>query len=232
MFPFPIEGTPFPGRSEFSTMSDYRNDSNYRNDSGRGNGGGRGGSYGGGRSGGGRDGYREGGRDGGRDGGQRRGLPLSELDPALTDVSRKVIGCAIEVHRSLGPGFAEEVYLQSLAMELSAIGVAFTSHEQIPVLYKDQRVGTITADLHIEGRFIVEVMARPGEIGSHERSGLRAQLKASDHELGLIINFAERRLKDGLVRVLNMEKININRGEEGGEDDLDARGMVDFEENN
>lgn len=222
-------------------MSDYRSDG-FRRDSGRGD---YRGSYQGGRDGysghgssgqggqqysnrgnGGRDGYR------GDSGGQRRGLPLSELDPALTEVSRKVIGCAIEVHRGLGPGFSEETYLAALCVELTAAGVAFRKEEEIPVRYKDQVVGSVCVDLHIDSRFIVEVMARPGEIGSHERSSLRAQLKATDHELGLIINFAERRLKDGLVRVLNMEKININRGEEPGEEDLDARGMVDFEEAN
>lgn len=227
-------------------MSDYQSDYNrggYTNRSGGGygnrgsggqGGGGPGGGYGdrgGGRGGYPRDGGRDGaGREGGR-GGERRGLPLSELDPALTDVSRKVIGCAIEVHKTLGPGFAEEVYLNALCGELSAQGVGFKTNEKIDVRFKDKVVGQVVADLHVDGRFIVELMARPGEIGSFERSSLRAQLKASDHELGLIINFAERRLKDGLVRVLNMEKINVERGDEtGGEDDLDAGGMVDFEE--
>lgn len=209
---------------------------NRRNDYGGGRGyGNGGGGYGGGRGYGNRDGgggY--GGGEGGgygRGGGPRRGLPLSELDPALTEVSRKVIGCAIEVHKNLGPGFAEEVYLNALCGELAGQGVAYKVNDKIDVTYNGKVVGTVTADLHIDGRFIVELMARPGEIGSYERSALRAQLKASDHELGLIINFAERRLKDGLVRVLNMEKINIDRGEPTGDEDLDAGGMVDFEDN-
>jgi hypothetical protein len=75
------------------------------------------------------------------------------------------------------------------------------------------------ADLWVGDRFIVKVLARPGEIGSFERNALRAQLRAADVELGLIINFGERRLKDGLVRVLNPDKLNEMRGEgaEGGE---------------
>lgn len=224
-------------------MSDYQNDYNRGGGYGnRGGGGGYGGDRGGNRGGGygDRGGDRGGSRGGGYGrgdsggrGGERRGLPLSELDPALTDVSRKVIGCAIEVHKTLGPGFAEEVYLNALCNELTAQGVTFKVHEKIDVTFKDKVVGTIVADLHVDGRFIVEIMARPGEIGSFERSSLRAQLKASDHELGLIINFAERRLKDGLVRVLNMEKINIDRGDEPGEEgDLDGGGIVDFEDKN
>lgn len=218
-------------------MSDYQNDYNrgggYGNRGGGGYGGDRGGNRGGGYGdrGGDRGGSRGGGYGRGADGGgrgERRGLPLSELDPALTDVSRKVIGCAIEVHKTLGPGFAEEVYLNALCNELTAQGVTFKVHEKIDVTFKDKVVGTIVADLHVDGRFIVEVMARPGEIGSFERSSLRAQLKASDHELGLIINFAERRLKDGLVRVLNPDKLNAGRGAEGAhhDDDLHDDGGV------
>jgi hypothetical protein len=56
-------------------------------------------------------------------------------------------------------------------------------------------------------------MARPGEIGGYERAALRSRLRVADVELGLIINFGERRLKDGLVRVLNPDKLNANRGE-------------------
>jgi GxxExxY protein len=151
--------------------------------------------------------------------GHRRGTPLSELDPALTEVSRKVIGCAIEVHMELGPGYSEEVYSHALRVELDAQGVAYKAGHAFEVYYDDKVVGTAVADLWVGDRFIVKVLARPGEIGSFERNALRAQLRAADVELGLIINFGERRLKDGLVRVLNPDKLNEMRGEggEGGE---------------
>lgn len=147
---------------------------------------------------------------------QRRGTPLSELDPALTEVSRKVIGCAIEVHMDLGPGYDESVYLNALRIELDAEGVTYKPQHVFDVYFDEKVVGKTTADLWVADRFIVEVMARPGEIGSHERNALRAQLRAADVELGLIINFGERRLKDGLVRVLNPDKLNAMKGE-GGE---------------
>jgi GxxExxY protein len=151
----------------------------------------------------------------------RRGMPLSELDPALTEVSRKVIGCAIEVHMELGPGYDESVYLKALQVELDREGINYKANFPFDVYFDEKVVGQAIADLWVSDRFIVEVMARPGEIGSYERSSLRAQLRAADVELGLIINFGERRLKDGLVRVLNPDKLNaIKEGEEGEGDEV------------
>lgn len=157
---------------------------------------------------------RGGGRHSGGGRGRNRGTPLAELDPALTDVSRRLIGCAIEVHKSLGPGFSQEVYAKALEVEMKAEGLAYEPAKPISVFHRDQEVGTRTADLVIEGRFIVELLARRGEIGGTERAALRALLRAADMELGLIINFAERRLKDGLVRVLNPDKLNAMREEQ------------------
>jgi GxxExxY protein len=164
-----------------------------------------------GRDRGGRGGDRGEGREGGR-----RGTPLADLDPALTEVSRKLIGCAIEVHKALGPGFGEAVYQRALQAELDAVGVSYKIGHRVPVKYRGQEIGERTADMLIDNRFIVELMAERGEIGGFERASLRALLRAADLELGLIINFAERRLKDGLVRVLNPDKLNAMRGE-GGE---------------
>jgi GxxExxY protein len=163
-----------------------------------------------------RDGNREdvdgNGRGEGR--GERRGVPLSELDPALTDVSRRVIGCAIDVHKALGPGFCDGVYTNALCHELDQVGVRYKLGHPFPVVYKGKKVGEHPADIYVDDRFLVEIMAEHKEIGSMERATLRAQLRAADLELGLIINFAERRLKDGLVRVLNPEKIASLRGGE------------------
>jgi GxxExxY protein len=154
-----------------------------------------------------------------------RGVPLSELDPALTEVSRKLIGAAIEVHKALGPGFDKSVYQKAVETELDALGVSYKSGHAIPVNYRGRQIGTRTVDLFIENRFLVDILAHRGEVGGAERSALRAGLKAADLELGLIVNFAERRLKDGLVRVLNPDKLNIPQGDgerhesgfEGGE---------------
>ncbi len=201
-------------------MNEYNDGNrNYNNRDNRG--GGRGGhrdDRGGGR---GRDRDDRGGDRGDRGGdrGERRGTPLSELDPALTEVSRKVIGCAIEVHMELGPGYEESVYLNALKMELDREGVTYKTAHPFEIFFDEKVIGTVTADMWVGDRFIVEIMARPGEIGSFERSALRAQLRAADVELGLIINFGERRLKDGLVRVLNPDKLNELKGD--GEDEYE-----------
>lgn len=172
-------------------------------------GGGRGRYGGGGGGGGGGRRYDQSGRS---DRPQRKGIPLSELDPATTDASRKAIGASIEVHRALGPGYSSAVYIAAVCMELDALGVPYKTHHSLPVMYKDRQVGTAIAPMFVEDRFILEIMARPGPVTTSERLALRAQLKAANVDLGLIINFAERKLKDGLVRVVNVEKITRERG--------------------
>jgi len=181
---------------------------------GGGGGGGRGGYGQGGGGGGGRGGYGGGGGGGGDRGSsrERRGIPLSELPTELTESSRKLIGIAIDVHKTLGPGYSRDVYLAAVRSELDGMGIAYKAGHTIPVMYKGHQLGTTTADFYIEDKFLVEIMARHGEVDTGERMGLRSRLKAANLDLGLIVNFAEKRLKDGLVRVLNVDKINADRG--------------------
>ena len=208
--------------------NDYRDDG--RNNFRGGRGGGSTRSGGGGRNSSGHGGY----------GGERRGIPLSDLDPKTTEASRKVIGCSIEVHKSLGPGYDASIYMEALKVELDAQGVQYTANYKVPVMYRDRRIGEVTACLFVEGLFLVNLMARPGQISTAERMSLRAQLKSAALDLGLIVNFSERRLKDGLVRVLNIDKINLERGINGADsldDELDHAAdaqdrMPDFDSHN
>ena len=143
----------------------------------------------------------------------RRGMPLSELDPELTAISHKVIGLATEVHMAIGPGYRDTVYLEAMSIALEDADIAYKSLHEIEIDFDGHKVGTTIADLLIEEQFIVELMAEPREISGYDRTQLRAQLRAADVVLGLVINFAGRRLKDGLVRVLNPDKLNAQRGE-------------------
>ena len=152
---------------------------------------------------------------------RRPTLSDDELDPALSEVSRKVIGCAIEIHRTLGPGFDSSVYQNALSRDLNAAGVRHALNHTFPVMYQGSEVGRHGFSLYVDERFVVQVMTDPEEIGGFERTALRAQLRAADLELGLIINFNRRRLKDGgLVRVLNPDRLDSLRGHpDAGEGD-------------
>lgn len=148
---------------------------------------------------------------------ERRSVRTEDLDPQLTEVSRKVIGSAIEVHKTLGPGFDLSVYEQALGIELKQEGVSYALRHGVPVTYKGEPVGEVVLGMYVNDRFAVQLMAERREIDGLDRTALRAQLRAADLELGLIINFAERRLKDGLVRVLNPDKLNLGSDDEGDE---------------
>jgi len=144
---------------------------------------------------------------------RRPTLRNEELDPALTEVSRSVIGCAIEIHKAIGPGFDRNIYENALSAELDAEGVNHKLSHSFTVTYRERNVGEHRVSLFVDERFVVQVLAEDREIDGFDRSALRSQLRAADLELGLIINFHRRRLKDGgLVRVLNPDKLEALRG--------------------
>ena len=147
----------------------------------------------------------------------RRGTPLSDLPADLTENSRNVIGCAIEVHKELGPGYPVEIYRKALALMMDDDEIPYEFDKAYTVEFDGDPVGEVVADLFAGNRFVVRLMAEHTEIGTQPRSELRAVLRAADLELGLIINFGERRLKDGLVRVLNPDKLNARDGEHDDE---------------
>jgi GxxExxY protein len=163
---------------------------------------------------------------GGHDGeGERRGIPLSSLDPSTTDASRKVIGIAIEVHKALGPGYDAEVYSAAVRSDLDEINVEYSLQHKFSVEYKGRVIGEVKAPMFVAGKFLLHILSKPDQVTSHERLTMRAQLKAAGMDLGLIINFGERRLKDGLVRVVNVEKITREKGLmlDEHDDDLDSQ---------
>lgn len=139
-------------------------------------------------------------------------LKDDELDPSLSDVSRTVIGSAIEIHKALGPGFDRSVYENALSVELKAQSVRHTVNHEFPVEYKNQRVGSHRVSLYVDDRFAVQVLAEDRDVSGFDRDAMRAQLRAAGLDLGLIINFNRRRLRDGLVRVLNPDRIDSIRG--------------------
>ena len=120
------------------------------------------------------------------------------------DVSRQIYECAIEVHRTLGgPGLLEGVYEEALAWELEKRGLRVQRQVSVPVQYKGQKLGTpMRLDLVVEGIVIVECKAT-GEYNEIFESQVLTYLRMSGLKLGLVINFGEKFVKDGIHRVVN-----------------------------
>lgn len=116
---------------------------------------------------------------------------------ALSDT---VIGCAIEVHRSLGPGLLETVYEQCLAHELSTRSLKFRLQAPMPVAYKGIRLDCgFRIDVIVEDKLLLELKSVEKLIPVHEAQVL-TYLRLSGLPTGLLINFNERRLIDGIRR--------------------------------
>ncbi len=117
-----------------------------------------------------------------------------ERDP----LTRKVIGCAIEVHRALGPGLLESTYQQCLAHELSLQGIPFKMECSIPVNYKEIQLDCgYRVDLLVEDKLILELKAVSKILEIH-RAQLLTYMKLAKVETGLLINFNTGRLVDGI----------------------------------
>ncbi len=115
-------------------------------------------------------------------------------------LSKRVIGCAIEVHRNLGPGLLESTYEQCLAHELSLSEVEFKLQWPVSVTYKGNRIDCgYRVDLLVEGALILELKSVERIAGIHEAQ-LLTYMKLANIKTGLLINFNVRRLKDGISR--------------------------------
>ncbi len=115
-------------------------------------------------------------------------------------ITEQVIGGAIEVHRSLGPGLLESAYEECLAHELADRGVSFVRQFEVPVLYRGHKLDCgFRADILVEDAVIVELKAVTQVIAIHEAQ-LMTYLRLSGKSVGLIINFNVPRLIDGIVR--------------------------------
>ncbi len=119
------------------------------------------------------------------------------------DISERIIGCAIEVHRELGPGLLESVYEEALCYELSNAGLQFERQQKIPFKYKEVLLSTpLRLDLIVEGKVIVDNKAK-NEITPIDEQQLLTYLRRRDVRLGLLINFNVSKLVDGLQRLVN-----------------------------
>lgn len=120
----------------------------------------------------------------------------------LNELSHRVLGLCLEVHRELGPGLLESAYEEALAHELTQAGISFTRQAEVPLRYKGASLSCgYRLDFVIDGELILELKAVTELLPVHHAQ-LLTYLKLERRALGLLINFNVPVLKDGIRRVV------------------------------
>jgi len=123
---------------------------------------------------------------------------MEEME-GINKLTEKIIGCAIEVHRVLGPGLLESVYEEALCVELSDPGLKFQRQVNIPAVYKGRQVGLYRIDLIVEESVIVELKS----VDRHDpvfEAQILTYLRVTGKKVGLLINFNSKLLRSGVKR--------------------------------
>ncbi len=119
------------------------------------------------------------------------------------EISEKIIGCAIRVHKALGPGLLESSYLECLYYELKKSGLKVEKQKALPLIYNEVKLEIgYRLDLLVEGKVVVELKAIEALNDIHSAQVI-TYLKLSGCKLGLLMNFNVLRLVDGLKRIAN-----------------------------
>jgi GxxExxY protein len=111
-----------------------------------------------------------------------------------SDITGKIIGCAMEVHRYLGNGFQEVIYQRALALEMQQQGLRFSREHEMKIHYKGAEIGTRRVDFFVEEKVMVEIKAVIQLEDVHLAQAIN-YLEAYGLEIGLLINFGSRSLQ-------------------------------------
>jgi GxxExxY protein len=126
----------------------------------------------------------------------------------INQLSHKIIGAAIEVHRNLGPGLLESAYRDCLAYELSLLNLKVEKEKLLPVHYKGIVLNQgYRIDLLIENRIVLELKSVE-ELTDVHQAQLLTYLKLGNYSLGLLINFHTKILKNGIKRIIHQPSEN------------------------
>ncbi|MCT4623726.1 MAG: GxxExxY protein [Schleiferiaceae bacterium] len=121
----------------------------------------------------------------------------------LNELSKTIIGCAIEVHRQLGPGLLESAYQECLFYELEKSGLKVVREVPMPIVYKEIKLEHgYRMDLLVEDKIVIELKTVEELTEVHFAQTL-TYLRLGNYKLGLVINFNVSRLKDGIKRIIN-----------------------------
>lgn len=119
------------------------------------------------------------------------------------ELSKTIIGCAIEVHKQLGPGLLESAYQECLYYELIQAGLKVQKEKPMPIVYKEVKLDHgYRMDLLVEEKVVVEIKTVDGFIDVHTAQVL-TYLRLGNYKLGLLLNFQTTVLKNGIKRVIN-----------------------------
>jgi GxxExxY protein len=119
------------------------------------------------------------------------------------EISEKIIGAAIEVHRTLGPGLLESAYQECLIFELKSLGFQVDKEKTLPIIYKEMKLDHgYRIDLLVENKIVLELKTVEFLTDVHTAQIL-TYLKLGNYPLGLLINFHTKLLKNGLKRYIN-----------------------------
>ncbi len=118
----------------------------------------------------------------------------------INQITEKIIGCAIEVHKNLGPGLLESAYEECLYYELKKAGLEVKKQLTLPLIYKEVKLDAgYRIDLLVENKVIIEIKSVDA-IAEIHKAQLMTYMKLANIKVGLLINFNVIRLKDGIVR--------------------------------
>jgi GxxExxY protein len=118
----------------------------------------------------------------------------------MQNLTEQIIGCAIEVHRNLGPGLLESLYEKALCHKFESHNINYANQCVVPILYKGKVLGEHRLDFVVENR-VVELKAAE-RIEPDFKAQLLSYLKLTGNNLGLLINFNVPALKDGVTRII------------------------------
>ena len=111
-----------------------------------------------------------------------------------SELTGKIIGCAMEVHKILGNGFQEVIYQRALAIEMKKQGLEFSREHEMEIFYKGENIGSRRVDFFVEGKIMVELKAIILLEDVHLAQAIN-YLEAYNMEIGLLINFGSRSLQ-------------------------------------
>jgi GxxExxY protein len=117
------------------------------------------------------------------------------------ELTHKIIGCSMEVHKALGNGFQEVIYQRALEIEMGFQGLLFEREKELPIFYRGQNIGTRRVDFFVDGKVMVELKAII-ELEDVHLAQAKNYLEAYKMEVGLLVNFGAKSLQ--FKRLINI----------------------------